>query len=66
MKIKTEPAYVTKRGSCYIGDSRKLLAELPDSSVSLVMTSPPFALQRQKAYGNLDQAEYIDWFMDFA
>lgn len=30
------------------------------------MTSPPFALQRQKAYGNLDQYEYIDWFLEFA
>lgn len=30
------------------------------------MTSPPFALQRQKAYGNKDQAEYIDWLMEFA
>lgn len=30
------------------------------------MTSPPFALQRQKEYGNLDQYEYIDWFLDFA
>jgi DNA modification methylase len=66
MKIKTTPAYTTKHGSAYIGDSRKLLSELPDGSVSLVMTSPPFALQRQKEYGNLDQYEYIDWFMDFA
>jgi site-specific DNA-methyltransferase (cytosine-N4-specific) len=30
------------------------------------MTSPPFALQRQKAYGNKDQAEYIDWLAQFA
>ncbi len=50
----------------FIGDSRELLAELPDESVNLVMTSPPFALQRQKEYGNLDQHEYIDWFLEFA
>jgi site-specific DNA-methyltransferase (cytosine-N4-specific) len=30
------------------------------------MTSPPFALQRQKKYGNKDQAEYIDWLAQFA
>lgn len=66
MKIQTKPAYSTDFGSAYIGDSRDLLAQLPDSSVSLVVTSPPFALQRQKEYGNLDQHEYIDWFMDFA
>jgi len=30
------------------------------------MTSPPFALQRKKEYGNEDQAEYIEWFTKFA
>jgi site-specific DNA-methyltransferase (cytosine-N4-specific) len=30
------------------------------------MTSPPFALQRVKAYGNKDQGEYVDWLTDFA
>lgn len=67
MKIgKLAPAYYTRNGGTFIGDSRELLAALPDNSVNLVMTSPPFALQRQKAYGNLDQHEYIDWFLEFA
>lgn len=61
-----QPAYSTRLGSAYAGDSRELLRELPDDSLDLVMTSPPFALQRQKAYGNLDQLEYLDWLMDFA
>jgi len=30
------------------------------------MTSPPFAMQRQKAYGNKNQADYIDWLVQFA
>src|SRR6266540_1410078 len=29
------------------------------------MTSPPFALQRQKDYGNPDQDEYVDWLAKF-
>lgn len=67
MKIESSsPAYYTSNGATYIGDSRELLAALPDKSISLVMTSPPFALQRQKEYGNLDQHEYIDWFLEFA
>ena len=33
--------------------------------MNLFITSPPFALQRQKAYGNKDQHEYIDWLTDF-
>lgn len=42
-----------------------LLAQLPDDSVNLVMTSPPFALQRKKAYGNKEQDEYVDWLAEF-
>ncbi len=49
-----------------MGDSLELLRQLPDESVNLVMTSPPFALQRQKSYGNKDEHEYIDWLAEFA
>ena len=49
----------------YIGDSLDLLAKLPDESINLVITSPPFALQRKKEYGNKDQNEYVDWFLEF-
>ncbi len=59
------PAYQTRNGAAYIGDSRELLQVLPDDSVNLVITSPPFALQRQKEYGNLDQNQYIEWFLEF-
>src|SRR3546814_15407279 len=60
------PAYSPPSGAAYAVDSRDLLKHLPDESVDLVLTSPPFALQRQKAYGNKDQADYLDWLMDFA
>lgn len=63
---KVSPAYTTQRGVAYCGESLQLLASLPDQSINLVLTSPPFALQRQKAYGNKDQAEYIDWLLQFA
>jgi site-specific DNA-methyltransferase (cytosine-N4-specific) len=61
-----EPFYTTERGAAFQGDSRKLLEELENESVNLVMTSPPFALQREKEYGNEDQDSYNDWFLDFA
>lgn len=61
-----EPAYSTKKGSAYIGDSLVLIDALPDESVSLVMTSPPFALLREKAYGNKSQEEYVMWLAEFA
>jgi DNA modification methylase len=61
-----ELAYKTSLGEAYCGDSLDFLKSLPDKSVNLVMTSPPFALQRQKEYGNKDQYEYIDWLTEFA
>lgn len=65
MKLNVPSLYETRLGSAYVGDSRDLLAQLSDSSVDLVITSPPFALQRQKDYGNLDEVEYIDWLLTF-
>ncbi len=65
-KFAVEPAYTTRWGRAFHGDSRELLTQLPDASVSLVMTSPPFALRRQKAYGNVTPAEYVEWFLPFA
>jgi len=38
---------------------------MPDESVDLVLTSPPYALHFKKAYGNVDKAEYVDWFRRF-
>lgn len=64
-KLPFDRAYFTAWGDAYCADSRDLLAALPDASINLLMTSPPFALQRQKAYGNKDQAEYIDWLLQF-
>lgn len=64
--MKTPPAYQTKLGAAYSGDSRELIEELADDSVNLVLTSPPFALQRQKDYRELSQAEYVDWLAGFA
>lgn len=61
----TRPAYQTSLGAAYCGDSLVLLGELPDESVNLVMTSPPFALQRKKEYGNEAQSEYVDWLLEF-
>lgn len=60
-----KPAYSTTLGSAFVGDSRELLRKLPDNSVNLVMTSPPFALQRKKAYGNAEQHAYVDWLAEF-
>lgn len=56
----------TPRGEAILGDSMHVLRDLPADSVDLVVTSPPFALLRQKEYGNLDQSAYVDWLVAFA
>ncbi len=60
------PAYRTELGVAYCEDSLKALREMPEASVNLVFTSPPFALLRQKEYGNESQTTYIDWLLQFA
>ena len=62
----SSPSYFTPLGAAYQGDSRRLLTELEDGSVNLAFTSPPFALQRQKEYGNCDESDYVDWLLEFA
>ena len=66
LKSLPKPLYTTRRGTAYCGDSLELLRSLPDNSIDLVITSPPFALQRQKEYGNEEQSAYIDWLTSFA
>jgi len=66
MKRLPAPLYVTGYGKAYLGDALQLLDCLSDHSVDLVITSPPFALQRKKEYGNPDQDEYVDWLLEFA
>jgi site-specific DNA-methyltransferase (cytosine-N4-specific) len=61
-----EPAYVTPSGRAYQADSLDVLQQIPAESVSLVLTSPPFALRRKKAYGNVEPDEYVEWFWPFA
>jgi len=61
-----KPYFKTKYGAAVLGDSREVLQDMPDDSVDLIMTSPPYGLIRQKEYGNPDANEYIDWFREFA
>jgi site-specific DNA-methyltransferase (cytosine-N4-specific) len=59
-------AYCTRWGRAYHADALAVLRRLAGDSISLVFTSPPFALRRQKAYGNVAASEYIEWFWPFA
>ena len=64
-----EPVPVLRRGESvlYHGDSAALMMKtIEPKSVDLIMTSPPFGLVKEKAYGNKDADEYVDWFEQFA
>jgi site-specific DNA-methyltransferase (cytosine-N4-specific) len=64
--LPVTPAYVTPWGRAYHADALTVLRRLRSDSVALAFTSPPFALKRQKAYGNVAPGEYVDWFLPFA
>ncbi len=66
IKLSQPSYYHTALGAAYLGDSLILIKEIPDESIDLICTSPPFALVRKKEYGNKDQNEYIEWFREFA
>lgn len=67
--ISDEPtlAYRTEAGEAWLGDAIETLEmRVEDESVDLIVTSPPFALQRPKEYGNESQEGYKTWFLPFA
>ncbi len=47
----------------FLGDCKKILAELPDNSIDLIFTSPPYADQRKKTYGGIPPDKYVSWFL---
>jgi len=47
----------------YLGDSRQELRKLPDNSVDLIVTSPPYADQRKSTYGGIPHDKYVEWFL---
>ena len=54
MEIKTD---------IFLGDSKEVLKRLSDNSVDLIITSPPYADQRNGTYGGIRHDKYVDWFL---
>ncbi|HNS01292.1 MAG TPA: site-specific DNA-methyltransferase [Anaerolineae bacterium] len=46
-----------------LGDCGEVLRDLPDNSVDLIFTSPPYADQRKNTYGGISPDKYVAWFM---
>lgn len=45
------------------GDCLTALAAIPDDSIDLIFTSPPYADQRSKTYGGIHPDHYVEWFL---
>jgi len=60
------PFYTTAHGAAYLCNSKEVLEQLPEKSVNLIFTSPPYALHFKKEYGNVSKDAYVDWFLGFA
>ena len=46
-----------------LGDCKEVLKQIPDNSIDLIFTSPPYADQRKSTYGGIAPDEYVEWFL---
>lgn len=65
-----EIQFKTEIGKYLIGDSIKINETQEGQSLSgkvqLILTSPPFPLNKKKKYGNLTGEKYLEWFTNLA
>ena len=70
MLLVSKSFYKTTYGEYYLGNSidllQKKLGENLKNKVQLILTSPPFPLNKKKSYGNFQGQEYYDWFVGLA
>lgn len=45
------------------GDCLDILRTLPNNSVNLIVTSPPYAYNRKGTYGGIPVQRYVEWFL---
>lgn len=57
--------YKEGKGIIQLGDSLNLMKDLPDESIDMIFTSPPYADRRKSVYGGVSSKEYIEWFIPY-
>lgn len=60
------PYFRTPYGEALSAEAEKILPFIPDESVDLIFTSPPYALHFKKEYGNVNQDRYVEWLLGYA
>lgn len=68
---KPKVAYKTTLGRAFLGKAEEILeagayAKVLTEKVDLILTSPPFPLNRKKRYGNEQGQAYVRWLAAFA
>lgn len=67
-------AQMLERNKIYLGDSFKMLKELPDGCIDLIVTDPPYGMQYvsghqspngEVKFGPIANDDRLDWFPDF-
>ena len=56
-------AATAPRNEILQGDCGEVLRGLPDDSVDLIFTSPPYADSRKQTYGGVHPDGYVEWFL---
>lgn len=49
-----------------LGDALDYLKTLPEGSVDLIVTSPPYADARKSSYGGVHPDDYVSWFLPYS
>src|SRR3989442_1540247 len=66
----SNPRQCTRQGRYFVGECESLLrgrlGHRLRGRVQLILTSPPYPLNRKKSYGNLTGDEYRRWFVKLA
>lgn len=63
LNLFTIKAKAKVRADVILGDCLDVLKNMPDNSVDLIITSPPYADQRKSTYGGISPDKYIKWFL---
>lgn len=62
--------YKKSNGAFYLGDSKKILQSKSfqkiQGKVNLIITSPPYPLNKKKSYGNKQGDDYLSWIRSLA
>lgn len=54
---------VIPKNTVLLGDCQKELKKIPDNSIDLIVTSPPYADNRKSTYGGTHPDKYVRWFL---